>query len=150
MPFLLVLIVLVLAEIALFVWVGGVIGVWGVLALVLLSALVGIAALRGRMARLPGLARAGADPAALLTGGAMTALGAGLLILPGFLGDLAGLALLLPPVQAAVQRAVAARLGRGVAWKATVIEGEFVVHDPAPDAPTDPIRLPPQDRPGRH
>jgi UPF0716 protein FxsA len=146
MPILLGLIALTLVEIALFVWMGGAVGVWPVLALVLLSGLVGIGALRGRMARLPELARAGADPAVLLAGGAMTVLGAGLLILPGFVTDLVGLALLLPWVQ----HRVAARLGRGrggAEWQTTVIEGEFEVRDPSP--PEVP-GLPPHAAPRRH
>lgn len=148
MPLLLALIALPLIEIALFVWVGGRIGVWPVLALVILGALVGIGVLRGRMARLPELARAGTDPGALLAGGAMTALGAFLLILPGFLTDALGLALLLPPVQ----RAIARRLGRGMArgkaaWQTTIIEGEYEVREPPADP--DLRHLPPQPRPER-
>jgi UPF0716 protein FxsA len=142
MPLLLMLIAVPLAEIALFVWIGGRIGVAAVLALVVLSALLGIAILRGRLARLPDLVRTGAEPVTLLAAGAMTGLGAALLILPGFLTDALGLALLLPPVQ----RAVAARLGRrcaaaGATWRTTVIEGDYVVHEArAPEAG----RLPPR------
>jgi UPF0716 protein FxsA len=142
MPLLLMLIAVPLVEIALFVWIGGRIGVAAVLALVVLSALLGIAILRGRLARLPDLVRTGAEPVTLLAAGAMTGLGAALLILPGFLTDALGLALLLPPVQ----RAVAARLGRrsaaaGATWRTTVIEGDYVVHEArAPEAG----RLPPR------
>jgi UPF0716 protein FxsA len=141
MPLLWAIGALILVEIALFVWIGGLIGVWAVLALVVLGALGGVLALRGRLGSLPALARAGADPGRLLVGGALTAVGAGLLILPGFLTDLAGLALLLPPVQ----RALIAALGRGLdraqaEGRVTVIEGSYEVRDP--DAPAD--RLPPR------
>lgn len=138
MPVLLFLIALPLIEIALFVAVGARIGVWGVLGLVVLSAFLGIVILRGRMARIPVLLRAGAEPASLLAGGAMTAMGALLLIIPGFLTDIAGLVLLLPPVQ----RALAARLGRGTrtdGWQTTIIEGDYVVREPG--EPADPPRV---------
>jgi UPF0716 family protein affecting phage T7 exclusion len=134
---------LVLVEIGLFVWIGGQIGVVPVLALVVISALGGVLVLRGRLGSLPALARAGAEPGRLLVSGAITAIGAALLILPGFLTDLAGLALLLPPVQ----RALIAALGRGIdraraSGRATVIEGTFEVHEPGPGQP--PERQPPR------
>lgn len=141
MPVVWLLIALPLIEIALFVLIGGRIGVWGVLGLVILGALVGVAILRGRLARLPVLLRAGVDPAGLLAHGAMTALGAGLLILPGFLTDALGVALLLPPVQ----RWLAAGLGRKVradGWQTTIIEGDYVVTDPGPQAPPPGLRPP--------
>lgn len=132
MPLLWGLIALILGEIALFVWVGGQIGVWAVLALVVLSALVGMAAVRGQPARLSALARAGGDPAALLAGGMMTVLGAALLILPGFATDLLGLALVLPPVQ----RAAGVLLARRLKLRhSTIIEGEYEVHPPPPRDP---------------
>lgn len=131
MPFL-ILVVWTLVEIALFVAVGGAVGILGTVGLVLLAGLAGVLILRGRLARLPVLLRAGADPAALLAGGAMTALGAGLLILPGFLSDAVGLVLLLPPVQRGVAARLARRGGRATAaWHPTIIEGDYTVHDPA-------------------
>jgi UPF0716 protein FxsA len=76
----------------------------------------------------------------------MTALAAVLLILPGFLTDALGLALLLPPVQ----RAIAARLGRGMArgqaaWQTTIIEGDCEVREP----PADPAHTRLPHRPGQ-
>ena len=122
---------LILAEIALFVWVGGQIGVWAVLALVVLSALGGVLALRGRLGSLPALARGGAAPGRLLVAGALSVVGAGLLILPGFLTDAMGLALLLPPVQRALIRALGRGLERARAdGRVTVIDGSYQVHDP--------------------
>jgi len=131
MPILVLLLLVPLVEIALFVAVGGWIGVWGVLALVVLGALAGVALLRGRLARIPELLQAGGDPQRLLAGGALGGLAALLLIAPGFLTDVLGLVLLLPPVQ----RALLARLAPGPAgWRmrATVIEGEYTVTDPDP------------------
>lgn len=140
MPLLLLLILLPLIEIGLFVVIGGRIGVWPVLSLIVLGALAGILLLRGRMARLPVLLRAGREPAQLLAGGVLTALGAFLLILPGFVTDILGLVLLLPPLQAWLGRRLAQaemqaemRSGmrpggpRGPGSADTVIEGEFSV-----------------------
>lgn len=148
MPLLLVLVLLMLAEIALFVAVGGVIGVWGVLGLVVLSALAGVAILRGRLARIGVLLRAGDDPARLLAQGAFTAMGAMLLILPGFLTDAVGLLLLVPPVQRLITARIAPRAHVRTARWDGVIEGEFVVEDPpgrASDSAPHPDRprLPP-------
>ena len=144
MPVLLVLIVLPLVEIALFVAIGGQIGIWGVLGLTILGALIGVGVLRGRLSRLPVLLRAGVDPATLLAGGALTVLGAGLLILPGFLTDALGLILLLPPVQRAVAARLARTARRADGWQTTIIEGEYAVRDPAaPDPHTPRLRPPP-------
>lgn len=139
MPFLLIFLLLPLLEIALFVAVGGWIGVWGVLGLVVLAGLAGVAILRGRVARLPGLLRAGGDPGQLLAQGALTGLGAMLLILPGFLSDAVGIALLLPPVQRWIARAIAARASVHATvrtWDSGVIDGEYTVQEPeAPRLP---------------
>jgi UPF0716 protein FxsA len=154
MPVLLILILVPLIEIALFVAVGGWIGVWGVLSLVVLGALVGVGLLRGRLARVPALLQAGGDPARLLAQGAMTAIGAVLLIAPGFLTDILGLALLLPPVQRAIARRLARAAPQG-RWQATVIDGEYRVHDaeppgPHPDETAPRLRPPPGPPRGGH
>lgn len=149
MPVLLFLILVPLIEIALFVAVGGWIGVWGVLSLVVLGALVGVGLLRGRLARVPVLLRAGGDPARLLAQGALTAIGAVLLIAPGFLTDILGLALLLPPMQRAIARRVARAAPQaqwGVYRQDTVIDGEYEVRDPEAEAQDAP-RLRPPNRP---
>jgi UPF0716 protein FxsA len=51
------------------------------------------------------------DPSPVLADGALVVLAGWLLLLPGFLTGLAGLVLLLPPVRAALRRAVARRTG---------------------------------------
>lgn len=142
MPLVLILLLLPLIEIGLFILVGGRIGIWPVLSLIVLGALAGVLVLRGRMARLPMLLRAGREPAHLLAGGVLTALGAFLLILPGFVTDLLGLILLLPPLQVWLARRVAqAELRGGVRpgerpgpsaedpASGSVIEGDFSVMD---------------------
>jgi UPF0716 protein FxsA len=99
----LALLALPLIEIALFVVVGGAVGLWPTLAWVVLSALLGVLVLK-RIARLGPISferdvRVLRDPLSPIAGRALAILGAGLLILPGFFTDALGLLLLLPPVQ---------------------------------------------------
>ncbi|MDQ2065186.1 FxsA family protein [Xinfangfangia sp. CPCC 101601] len=99
-----------LAEIALFVLIGGEIGLWATLIWVVLSGVLGVSVLR--MSALPmretmqGL-RAPAEGA---TRGLFMGMAGVLLILPGFLTDAIGLLLLLPPVQALFAQHVLSRL----------------------------------------
>lgn len=101
-------IVVPIAEIYLIIQVGGLIGVWPTLGLILAGALIGSWLLRheGRSAwrrfneaigqrRFPG--KEVADGALIIVGGT-------LLLTPGFLTDLAGIALLVPPTRALVRR----------------------------------------------
>ncbi len=95
MRVLLGVLVWILAEIALLVWLGGVIGVWGVLALVVGSGMLGVWLIRWQGGQL-GLAlrqgmRLGREP---VTQSALVFVAAALLILPGVLGDLVGLGVL--------------------------------------------------------
>ena len=103
---------LVLLEIAGFVILGQRIGVWGVLGLVLLGAGMGILLLRaGGGAALIEVRRAmaqGRDPGPAIARGGFRMLAGLLLLLPGFFSDLAAIALLLPPVQRGVLRALTA------------------------------------------
>ena len=142
-----------LIEIALFVTLGGAIGLWGTLALVIGSAALGISILRGqgmgsvnqmrqRMAGQTGALEMIAQQMA-------TPLAAILLILPGFLTDTIGLLLLLPPIQLLLARLALARLqragaaagfdNRGHQHQATpdIIEGDWkdiTPENPATDA----------------
>ncbi|MCC7320092.1 MAG: FxsA family protein [Rubellimicrobium sp.] len=107
------LVALPLIEIALFIRIGGLIGAGATLALVVGSAALGVLLLRGhglRGIRLLGQTmRDGRDPGGALFDAAMVMVAGILLILPGFLSDLIALALLLPPVRAALYRAMQAR-----------------------------------------
>jgi len=109
-----------LVEIALFILVGGWIGVWPTLGLVALSGLVGVMILRGQgagaVAAMRQAARLGADPGPLLARGALRVFAAFLLIVPGFLTGAIALALLIPATQRALLRLLRARMpqaGRG-------------------------------------
>jgi UPF0716 protein FxsA len=100
----LALLLLPIGEIAVFVLVSALIGVFPAFALLLATSLAGAIVLRragsGRLARLKAAAAKGDIPELRAnSGGLLTVVGGVLLLLPGFLTDILGLALLLPPVQ---------------------------------------------------
>lgn len=103
MPLLLSLICLPLIEIALFITVGGAIGLWPTLALVIASSLAGIAVMRGQgaqsLARLQRSLEEGGDPTGPLAHGALLMIAGILLFVPGFFTSACGLMLLVPPVR---------------------------------------------------
>lgn len=90
-----------LAEIACFILVGRRIGVWPTLSLVVLSAIIGVVLMRiqglGALTRLRQSARDGGTPGKDLLDAAMIVLAGFLLLVPGFLTDIVGLALFFPP-----------------------------------------------------
>ncbi|MBB3459227.1 UPF0716 protein FxsA [Rhizobium sp. BK313] len=92
-----------LAEIAGFIIVGKMVGVWATLALVILSALLGAALLRiqgiGILQRISAESRNGGDPGREMVHGAMIVVAAFLLMLPGFISDIIGLLLFIPAVR---------------------------------------------------
>jgi UPF0716 protein FxsA len=96
MPLLLILL-FPLAEIATFILVGGAIGVVRTLGLVIVSALVGVIMLRdaGVMTALK-LQRQKGNPAAILAEGGARMLAGLLLLIPGFLTDIAAILVLIP------------------------------------------------------
>jgi UPF0716 protein FxsA len=115
---LLALIVTPLAEIAAFIEIGGLIGLWPTLATVVATAVIGSILLRHQGLRtLKEIQRqldAGKVPVDEMLGG-LCLFAAGLLLLtPGFITDAVGFALLIPPVRLWVARRVRARLGERV------------------------------------
>ncbi|MCT7655109.1 FxsA family protein [Oceanimonas sp. NS1] len=95
-----------LLEIFVFIEVGSAIGAWSTIALILLTAIIGIS-----LVRIQGLqtlmeaqekVNRGETPAREMVSGMMLALSGVLLLLPGFVTDFAGVLLLLPPVRAAL------------------------------------------------
>ncbi|WP_417597634.1 FxsA family protein [Pararhodobacter oceanensis] len=144
MPVLLLFVALPLIEIALFIAIGSEIGVFTTLLLIVLGAAVGVTILRGQHARALGLMQGGLriEPGAFLAQGAFRVLAGLFLILPGFLTDSLGLLLLVPPLQRALMRAVAARTtvhSSHHARRDDIIEGDFEVRD-GPRDPLDPDR----------
>jgi UPF0716 protein FxsA len=118
-----VLLIWPLVEIALFVVVGGWIGLWPTLGIVVGTALLGVWLIRQQGLQAgEGIRRAMAartDPAAGLATGMLGLVAALLLILPGFLTDAIGLLLLVPPVRRSAATALARRSGTAAAaWGA--------------------------------
>ncbi len=109
-----------LVEIGLFVTLGGWLGLWLSLAVVIGTAFLGIALIRMQGLRVNlsvrDAIRQGRNPGPVMAKGAIRVLAGVMLILPGFLTDFLGLLLLLPPVQFAlftILARAAARRGSG-------------------------------------
>ena len=114
MPFLLIFIVLPLLELFVLIQVGSVIGAGWTVLLVILSAVLGVAVMRRQgMAALADL-QSGMedlrDPVRPIAHGVLIMLAGLLLIVPGFLTDAVGVALLIPPLRDWLLR----RMGRRV------------------------------------
>jgi UPF0716 protein FxsA len=129
MPIVIALLVWPLIEIALFVTVGGWLGLWLTLVIVLGTGVGGIALMRMRaMADLKGQMRAMGNPLALAADQAVFMLAGVLLVLPGFFTDVMGLLLLIPPVRSALVALMARRVQ--VRRGADVIDGEYAEVEP--------------------
>lgn len=83
--------------------VGGIIGAWPTIALVVLTAVVGVGLIRaqGFATLMRGMARlnAGEMPATEMVEGVMLALAGALMVTPGFVTDAVGFVLLTPPLR---------------------------------------------------
>ena len=92
-----------LIEIALFIQVGGLIGLWPTLLIVILTAIIGANLVRSQGAREMNRLRqsfsALSDPSEPLAHGAMILFSGALLLTPGFFTDAVGFALLVPKVR---------------------------------------------------
>jgi UPF0716 protein FxsA len=95
-------------EIALFIQVGGLIGLWPTLMIVVLTAVLGTWLVRTQGMMALGQLRSSfeqlQDPAEPLAHGAMILFAGALLLTPGFFTDAFGFALLMPPVRMAAYR----------------------------------------------
>ena len=147
-----------LIEIALFIQVGGWLGLWPTLAIVVLTAAIGTALVRRQgleqIARVRASIDRLSDPTRPLAHGAMI-LAAGLLLLtPGFFTDAVGFALLVPALREAAIARVGARLKGGFtvggrpmgetpgAAPEDVLEGDYTVRADTPPRPRDPSTPP--------
>lgn len=94
-----------LIEIALFIQIGGAIGLWPTLGIVVLTAIIGTWLVRTQGALAIGQLRSSFsrlnDPTEPLAHGAMILFAGALLLTPGFFTDGVGFALLMPPVRRA-------------------------------------------------
>ena len=123
-------IALPIAELYVIIQVGGAIGVLPTLALLVADSFLGAALLRsqGRQAwaRFNQALAEGRVPAREVSDGALIILGGALLLTPGFITDIFGLILLIPPTRALVRRLAVVLAGRRVAIGWTVLGGARV------------------------
>ena len=114
-----VFIVVPIAEIALLVRVGTAIGVWWTVALLIADSIIGSLLLRtqGRAVwrRFQATMQAGRMPHREVQDGVLVIFGGALLITPGFISDILGLILLIPPSRAVVRRLVMRSLAKRAA-----------------------------------
>jgi UPF0716 protein FxsA len=116
LPLVLLFIAVPIAELAVIIQVGQEIGVLWTVALLVADSVLGSVLMRsqGRAAwrRFNEATRAGRVPAREVLDGALVIFGGALLLTPGFLTDVLGLVLLIPPTRALVRRVLARRLAR--------------------------------------
>ena len=113
-------IVVPIAELAVLIQVGQAIGVWWTIALLVADAILGsmLARSQGQLVwrRFNEALQAGRAPAREVMDGALVLFGGALLLTPGFLSDILGIVLLLPPTRALVRAILVRRFaGRMVA-----------------------------------
>lgn len=114
MPLFLLFLAVPLIEIALFIVIGGKIGVFATLAMVLVTAIAGSALLRWQGVQTLNRIRADLEarrlPARPIADGAMIAVAGLLLLTPGFFTDFCGFMLFVPGVRSAIWRQIASRV----------------------------------------
>lgn len=150
-------ILLPIVEIALFIQVGGLIGVWATLALVVLAFVLGVAVIRSQGNQAWAQAQRSLaelrDPARPLAHGMMRILAGVLLIVPGFFTDIVGLLLLIPPVRDLIMRQASRRMRVTTVhmtrrethrppYADGVIDADYVVEDVPPARSRPPVDLP--------
>jgi UPF0716 protein FxsA len=116
LPLVILFIVVPIAELAVIIQVGQAIGVWWTIGLLVADSILGSVLMRsqGRVAwrRFNAAVQEGRVPAREVLDGALVVFGGLLLLTPGFLTDVLGLVLLIPPTRALVRRVLARRLER--------------------------------------
>ncbi len=114
----LLFIALPIAEIAVIIKVGSLLGVVDTVALLLGISVLGVWLVKregiGVLRRMREQTNAGRVPGNEIVDGALLLLAGALLIPPGFITDAAGVLLLLPPVRSGIRRLTRRRLGRRV------------------------------------
>lgn len=126
-----------LIEISLFVTAGAAIGLWPTLAIVLGTAMGGMALIRAQGGT-QHMRKIQNDPLSPLANKAMLVIAGMLLILPGFLTDAMGALLLLPPVRSLVIRRIRSKVRVATARPTgdMPIDGDYIDLDAQPKAPT--------------
>lgn len=137
-----------LIEIALFIQVGGLIGLWPTLAIVVLTAILGTWLVRSQglseLEKLRTSFQDLRDPTEPLAHGAMILVSGALLLTPGFFTDAVGFSLLVPGVRNAVLRYLRSRIQVKTFEYGSprspscpdIIDGEYEEVNPPPKSPT--------------
>jgi UPF0716 protein FxsA len=130
-----------LIEIALFIQVGGAIGLWPTLAIVVLTAIIGTSLMRRQGALALTQLRTSfqelRDPAEPLAHGAMILFAGALLLTPGFFTDAVGFALLVPSVRSAAYRWLSRRVVVQTVTYGSGRQGDRRPHRPFDDGGDD-------------
>jgi UPF0716 protein FxsA len=123
LPLVLLFIAVPIAELAVIIQVGQAIGVWWTIAILIADSLLGSWLMRhqGRAAwrRFNEAVQGGRVPAREVVDGALVIFGGALLLTPGFITDILGLILLLPPTRAVVRGILTRRLAHRMVASAT-------------------------------
>src|SRR5918997_5805376 len=145
MPILLILLVAAIIELAVLIAVGKAIGVLATIGLLILASLVGVALLRYEGSRtlvaFRDAVRTRRPPHRELIDGMLIAAAGVLIVLPGFVSDVLGLLLLLPPARALVRRRMLRSAMRHTPVRfmpSSVMEGDGVVEGEVVDEPPTP------------
>jgi UPF0716 protein FxsA len=148
LPLVLLFIVVPIAELAVLIQVGQVIGVWWTIAILVADAILGSILMRaqGRTAwrRFNEALAVGRVPAREVLDGALVMFGGLLMLTPGFITDIFGFLLLIPPTRAVVRAVFVRRLAHRmtVSMSATRARPDDVVDGTAVDLDTDRLTPP--------
>jgi UPF0716 protein FxsA len=157
MPFLILLFILVpIAEIYVIIQVGQAIGVLPTVALLIVDSIVGAWLLRSQgrraWASFTEALAAGRVPHREILHGALIIVGGAFLLTPGFISDIVGLLLLLPPTRAAIAAGITRMVARRgpLRWTGVVVRAGRRPPPPRPYAePVDPEPRPELEPPRR-
>ncbi|HIP22224.1 MAG TPA: FxsA family protein [Rhodobacteraceae bacterium] len=136
----LILVGVPIIEIGLFIELGGFLGLWPTLGIVVLTALLGTLLLRTQglstLEELKRTAETGQSPAGPMANGALILVAGLLLLTPGFFTDSFGFLLMVPPFRALLIKWIAARAQMKIYASAAnsqqapdIIDGEFEIVD---------------------
>jgi UPF0716 protein FxsA len=153
LPLVLLFIAVPIAELAVIIQVGQAIGVWWTIALLIADSLLGSWLMRhqGRVVwrRFNDTVQAGRVPAREVLDGTLVIFGGALLLAPGFITDILGLALLVPPTRALVRAILSRRLTHRMVVSATRPRGSEAhdVEGTAIDIDVEPLEPPRREAP---